>query len=439
MVETKEAKSMDEKSACKTDGASLLLRSAEIISEEKLAIESLLDMRSQAVVNTSRVPIEPSELEMNECKTLRSKTALENWYQRLNELYEYKQEHGNCDVPQKYPPNRCLGIWVNKQRCEKVVYDELREQHELPPSERQLREPTKIKVYKKHRKNPSVNGDDENSSPDENEEDETTHEVYTRTNLTAQKVYQLEKVGFVWAKRKGDVIWNLRYQELYEFFTKHGHSDLPCKYRPKPTLGRWVTSQRSMRKRGNLPTEYVKKLDAINFTWDMYSKTNVSYDPTDQNYQNSEAPTSSSNVPQLQPPKQPKQQPKQQPPKQTQQHPNHYPRPQWNGSYSNVMHPPMVYSHFPPKHSNYDMGRNDSYNQHPNSKRQKRPLPIQGQYYRTPMVTMQKENNHAGRVNERQHAGNGNLDILLGAILAKDDESTATAVTNDDDEIVKKV
>jgi Helicase associated domain len=56
--------------------------------------------------------IMPSDYELNECKTLRAKSALQSWYQRLNELYEFKQEHGHCDVPQKYPQNRCLGIWV---------------------------------------------------------------------------------------------------------------------------------------------------------------------------------------------------------------------------------------------------------------------------------------------------------------------------------------
>ena len=38
------------------------------------------------------------------------------WYDRLSELMEYKQIFGDCNVPQKYPENARLGIWVNKQR-----------------------------------------------------------------------------------------------------------------------------------------------------------------------------------------------------------------------------------------------------------------------------------------------------------------------------------
>jgi Helicase associated domain len=63
---------------------------------------------------------------------------------------------------------------------------------------------------------------------------------------------------------------------------------MSCKYKPKPTLGRWVTSQRSMYKRGTLPADYIQKLDAIGFTWDMYSKTLVSlkFFPSTQHYAN---------------------------------------------------------------------------------------------------------------------------------------------------------
>lgn len=189
-----------------------------------MAIESLMSMKKLHTVSaTPPPPAGPSALELSELKTARARGALKSWYRRLNELYNFKLMHGHCDVPQKYPENRCLGIWVNKQRCEKVMYEE---------------------------------------------------NAGHKTNLTPQKLHELEKVGFIWAKRKGDVIWNQRYTELVEFYNKHGHSDLPCKYKPNPTLGRWVTSQRSMYKRGILPMDYVEKLDEIGFTWDMYAKGN---------------------------------------------------------------------------------------------------------------------------------------------------------------------
>lgn len=54
--------------------------------------------------------VRPSPEELAEATTFRSRSALEHWYGRLRELYEYKALHHNCLVPQKYPPNPALGI-----------------------------------------------------------------------------------------------------------------------------------------------------------------------------------------------------------------------------------------------------------------------------------------------------------------------------------------
>ena len=40
------------------------------------------------------------------------------WNERLKELKKFKEKYGHCMVPQKYPDNVSLGIWVNKQRME---------------------------------------------------------------------------------------------------------------------------------------------------------------------------------------------------------------------------------------------------------------------------------------------------------------------------------
>lgn len=38
------------------------------------------------------------------------------WYERRNDLMEYKQKHGNCLVPLRYKSNPKLGRWVSTQR-----------------------------------------------------------------------------------------------------------------------------------------------------------------------------------------------------------------------------------------------------------------------------------------------------------------------------------
>jgi hypothetical protein len=42
--------------------------------------------------------------------TLRAQKAISTWNQRFQELLEFKRVNGHTNVPQKYPPNRRLGI-----------------------------------------------------------------------------------------------------------------------------------------------------------------------------------------------------------------------------------------------------------------------------------------------------------------------------------------
>lgn len=53
---------------------------------------------------------EPTAVELAALGTERAKAALVTWYERYNELVAYLAEHGDCNVPQKYPPNPQLGI-----------------------------------------------------------------------------------------------------------------------------------------------------------------------------------------------------------------------------------------------------------------------------------------------------------------------------------------
>jgi len=46
------------------------------------------------------------------------------WRMRVNELLEYKSQHGNCSVPVQYPKNPKLGRWVSTQRKYYKLYKE---------------------------------------------------------------------------------------------------------------------------------------------------------------------------------------------------------------------------------------------------------------------------------------------------------------------------
>lgn len=143
------------------------------------------------------------------------------WNERFNELLEYKKHHGDCLVPQRYPQNPQLGVWVNKQRAE-------------------------YKLFKEGKK----------------------------SSMTKERIQALESVGFIWAKRrKGQPTWDLKFDELTEYCQEHGDCLVPTKYAENPALGRWVSTQRAQYKlmQENKPTtmteERVKMLESLGFVW----------------------------------------------------------------------------------------------------------------------------------------------------------------------------
>jgi hypothetical protein len=40
------------------------------------------------------------------------------WDNRYEQLKQYREENGDCNVPQSYPPDKPFGRWVMKQRCQ---------------------------------------------------------------------------------------------------------------------------------------------------------------------------------------------------------------------------------------------------------------------------------------------------------------------------------
>ena len=140
----------------------------------------------------------------------------DSWETRFNELLEFKEETGHCNVPRRYKLNPKLGVWV----CS------LRQQ-------------------------------------------------MTRGTLNKAKVERLNQIGFQWRITviKGAQInpqiakidtWNERLQLLISFKRMHGHCNVPCVHRK---LSKWVQAQRRQKKMGKLSIEREEKLNAIGFDW----------------------------------------------------------------------------------------------------------------------------------------------------------------------------
>lgn len=148
----------------------------------------------------------------------------------------YKKAKGDCNVPQRYPDNPQLGLWVCTQRQYRKLF---------------------LKGEKK-------------------------------TWLSQERIDKLDEIGFEWdlshknCFHPNEEAWNLRYEELKAYKKAKGNCNVPVKYPDNPQLGKWVNNQRSLRKKFDkgaksprISRERIEKLDKIGFEWDLSDTTRL--------------------------------------------------------------------------------------------------------------------------------------------------------------------
>jgi uncharacterized protein YbgA (DUF1722 family) len=138
------------------------------------------------------------------------------WKMKYEQLVEFKREKGHCMVPHEYEVDKSLGRWVGNQRNE-------------------------------HKNN----------------------------KLRLDRKIILDEIGFAW-KGEGvhhnydDKLWSQQHVKLVEFKRKYGHCMVPSKYEQDPSLGKWVTNQRTNHINNNIRRDRKELLDKIGFAWKVY-------------------------------------------------------------------------------------------------------------------------------------------------------------------------
>ena len=147
--------------------------------------------------------------------------------ERFDQLVEFKKQFGHCFVPSQYAENTALGHWCSNLR---VAYNQLQKGQ-----------------------NP-------------------------RTNLSADRMERLEKIGFAWQPRSADITFQKHCDELVVFNAKFGHCRVPHNYVANPALGNWCSDLRIAHNqlqtglipripRMDLGTERIERLEKIGFEW----------------------------------------------------------------------------------------------------------------------------------------------------------------------------
>jgi len=171
------------------------------------------------------------------------------WTERLQELRQYKADHGDCMVPTIYSRNQPLANWVGVQRYQ---YDLFMAQ------------------------NTTDYEDDDNNASNNKPQSKTKKSVLTEARIEA-----LNALDFCWGLHAAPhTEWNVRFAELKRFKKQHKHCNVPKPYPANPALGVWVHTQRTEyakflantnpnKNDCNLTRERMDLLNSIGFSWSL--------------------------------------------------------------------------------------------------------------------------------------------------------------------------
>jgi len=156
------------------------------------AVQKTTNKREQPSLGVGTFP-EPSIPR----KRQKSEKNERKWLEMFAALKVYKEQHSNCLVPNYYPVNEKLGVWVKTQRYQYRLLNDGK-----------------------------------------------------TAKISEERVNLLNSVGFVWdvnkmidAEHKREWDRNLEQLKLYKI--EHGNCNVPSKYAPIPHLGSWMARQRA--------------------------------------------------------------------------------------------------------------------------------------------------------------------------------------------------
>jgi len=214
------------------------------------------------------------------------------WEAKFDELLAYKQEHGDCQVPQRYSD---LGRWVKNQRYSKKKLSEARitrleevgftwtstrASHHVEPYRRSHERPHQAtldpkkearwdEMYAQLKEFRGENGHFKAPLSSHSQLrrwiDKQRHS-FKQNMLPKARIARLEAIGFDLGVRQSPVSFEDRIAQLKEYFQQSGNCDVPLSH---PILGKWVWQQRNEYKKMNMSEKRIKLLEASGFEWQL--------------------------------------------------------------------------------------------------------------------------------------------------------------------------
>jgi len=202
------------------------------------------------------------------------------WQRMFFDLKAYKQEHGNCRVPENFKLNPTLASWTRTQRTfyskKQLSAERIRNLEEIcfpwDPREASWQQMFEaLKAYKKEHGECRVPRTYK-SNPQLAKWVKQQRKVYSEQQLSVERVKNLEQLGFEWNPNRTK--WDEMFEALHVYKKKHGDCRVPQRYEHNRQLATWVNSQRRFYSRQQMSADRIKRLQEIGFQWNTKANAN---------------------------------------------------------------------------------------------------------------------------------------------------------------------
>ncbi|MEQ1747939.1 MAG: helicase associated domain-containing protein [Prosthecobacter sp.] len=209
-----------------------------------------------------------------------------HWDAKLQQLAEYRAQHGNINVPHHGKEYTKLGSWLNRQRIDcrngHLRPDRLARLEALgfvaSPGRPSLDEYwderyAELAAFHQQHGHTRVTSRVDNRLSEWRYLQRANHR---KGLLSAERIARLDALGFEWVEpessgltqqERWDRQWLGMYEQLVQFQREHGHCHVLRKWEGNPRLAEWVQDQRALKSQGKLRPERLTRLEALGFLW----------------------------------------------------------------------------------------------------------------------------------------------------------------------------
>lgn len=210
------------------------------------------------------------------------------WQEQYAKLEEYSKKHGDCLIPNAYDKDPELGIWVSNQRSNwkegvllddrKALLDEIgfdwdpkEKVHKAVIDAKWESRYSELKAFRQQHGHCEVPPGTALSSWIKSQRTARYNKSSTgRRLLSEEDIRRLDEIDFIWKPKDDTEQWESMFKSLSKYKSIHGN----CLVRKRDEedenlakLGKWVQTQRRLKKKGRMQQDREKKLDDLGFVW----------------------------------------------------------------------------------------------------------------------------------------------------------------------------